>query len=432
MDAITRKLELSRIGDREENVVMTGIPLRYRGSTSPQKVYRIPLAYLVYNKYNGRIGTDVKSFEKENYVLDPEKDKDCKIIEEFLLQSKLDRNEKTMLSLLNDKQQRYGIVTADGIIVDGNRRALLLNKLFRERDKSGLEYAQVEHCQYFLAVILPEDATKRDIEQLETIYQMGEDDKLDYNPIEKYLKCSDLKQLGFSTSDIAQFMGEKEPQIEKWLSILGVMEDYLDTYGYEGIYTRLEKTEGPFVDLDTYLAAYKSKGKNTAIVDWIYQDTDISDLKLVCFDYIRARYEGKEFREIAKTGNGGCIFAYQELWDSFLKEHKAGTPPDKQTTEEARKANPTADLSKVLRARDVDWATAAKDVLAANLGKHTSKLDDRRDANQPLKLLEKALDALRAVDSDQPTFYTDPTVSERVKEINTIIWEMKKSLDRNA
>ena len=200
------------------------------------------------------------------------------------------------------------LVTSDGKIVDGNRRAMLLNRLFHKRDELGYTYAEVEKCRYFLAIILPDDAEERDIQKLETIYQMGEDDKLDYNPIEKYLKCKELKRLGFSEEDIAEFMSEKPAQIKQWLRILALMEDYLETYDYDGIYTRLEKTEGPFVDLEGYLDSYNKRGANVRNVDWDYQESDISDLKQVCYDYIRARYEGKEFRDIAKTGKEGSIF----------------------------------------------------------------------------------------------------------------------------
>ncbi|MHB8070597.1 MAG: hypothetical protein ACYDHF_01395 [Candidatus Cryosericum sp.] len=133
MDATTRKQELAKIKVSQESVRMTGVPLRYKGGSSQENVYRIPLKYLVYNKYNGRIGTEVRSFEKEYHRLNAENSEDSLLIERFLYDSKVDRNEKTMGSLLHDQQQRHGIVTADGVIVDGNRRALLLNKLFRER-----------------------------------------------------------------------------------------------------------------------------------------------------------------------------------------------------------------------------------------------------------------------------------------------------------
>ena len=431
MDAATRKAKLEELRTNQLNQKMTGIPLRYKGSTREEIVWRIPLDYLIYNKYNGRIGSDVLSYETQNGKLNAEKDSDCEIIEKFLYESKVDRNKTTMESLLEIGQQRYGIVTSDGIIVDGNRRAMLLNRLFHKREELGYTYAQVEQCQYFLAIILPDDAEEKDIQQLETIYQMGEDDKLDYNPIEKYLKCKELKRLGFSDEDIAGFMSEKPGQIKEWLKILTLMEEYLQEYGYDGIYTRLEKTEGPFVDLANYLDSYIKRGANVRNADWTYTDSDISDLKLVCFDYIRARYEGKEFRDIAKTGKDGSIFFFKDLWEDFLKQHQENTPTDEETVEELRQRCPGEDLSLLLKQRDNAWVEQAKGHLKGNLNRFSRRLEDKRDANKPADLIERALSALQSVDCEQSSFTEDPHIEEMIKEISKITWEMKKILERS-
>jgi len=430
MDALMRKAKLKELMENENNIAMTGIPLKYKGATRYENVYRIPLDFLIYNKLNGRIGSEVLSFEKQHWILNAENETDKKTIENFLLYSKEDRNRTTMLSLVEMGQQRYGIVTSDGIIIDGNRRAMLLNRLFIKRDELGYSFNQVEKCQYFLAIILPDDAQERDIQQLETIYQMGEDDKLDYNPIEKYLKCKELKRLGFSEKNIAEFMSEKPSQIKNWLSILELMEEYLREYDYEGIYTRLEKTEGPFVDLDNYLSNYKKGGAATARIDWNFTESDISDLKRVSFDYIRARYEGKEFRDIAKTGKDGSIFHHRDLWSSFLQEHQEKTPVDAETVDEIRRKYPGEDLSKLLRSRDQDWVKEAEGHLKGNLQRHSRKLEDKRDSNKPATLIERALSALQAVDYDQESFYNDSHIAEMVKEISLITWNMKKLIDR--
>ena len=430
MDSATRKAKLEELKTNQNNVAMTGIPLRYKGSTRTEIVWRIPLDYLIYNKYNGRIGSDVLSYETQNGELNAEVDSDRQLIEMFLYDSKKDRNKNTMDSLLKIGQQRYGIVTSDGIIVDGNRRAMLLNKLYHEYQSLGYSYSQVEKCKYFLAIILPDDAEERDIQQLETIYQMGEDDKLDYNPIEKYLKCKELKRLGFKEREIAEFMSEKESQIKEWLDILALMEEYLQEYGYDGIYTRLEKTEGPFVDLKNYLDSYSKRGANVRNVDWTYTDSDISDLKLVCFDYIRARYEGKEFRDIAKTGKDGSIFFFKELWDDFLRQHQENTPVDEETVDELRQRYPGEDLSTLLRQRDNEWVNQAIGKLKGNLNRFSRRLQDKRDANKPADLLERALSALNSVDCEQDSFKNDPHVEGMVREINKITWEMKKILER--
>ena len=431
MDSVTRKSKLQELRTSQLNQKMTGIPLRYKGTTREEVVWRIPLDYLIYNKYNGRIGSEVLSYEKQNGELNAELDSDREIIEKFLYESKEDRNKTTMKSLLENGQQRYGIVTSDGIIVDGNRRAMLLNRLFHKREEFGYAYAQVEHCQYFLAIILPDDAEERDIQQLETIYQMGEDDKLDYNPIEKYLKCKELKRLGFSVEDIAQFMSEKPGQIKEWLKILTLMEEYLQEYGYDGIYTRLEKTEGPFVDLKNYLDSYTKRGANVRNADWCYTDSDISDLKLVCFDYIRARYEGKEFRDIAKTGKDGSIFFFKDLWEDFLAQHQKNTPADDETVEALRQRYPSEDLSLLLKQRDNAWIEKAKGHLKGNLNRFSRRLEDKRDANKPAELIERALSALKSVDYEQSSFTEDPHIETMIKEISKITWEMKKILERS-
>lgn len=430
MDSATRKAKLDELKQNENNVKSTGIPLRYKGTTRTEKVWHIPLDFLIYNKYNGRIGSEILSYEKENGELNAELDKDREIIETFLWESKEDRNETTMDNLLINHQQRHGIVTADGIIVDGNRRAMLLNRLFHKREELGYSFREVDHCQYFDAIILPDDAEEKDIQQLETIYQMGEDDKLDYNPIEKYLKCKRLKQLGYSIEDIAGFMSQKTAQIVDWLNILSLMEEYLQAYGYDGIYTRLEKTEGPFVDLENYLASYARRGANVRNVDWGYTDSDISDLKVVCFDYIRARYEGKDFREIAKTGNKGSIFFFKDLWDDFLKHHQEKIPPDEETVEEMRQRQPDVPLSILLRQRDNTWKDNAIESLRENLNRFARKLDDKRDANKPADLIERALSALNAVDYNQESFKNDTRIEEMVKEIHKICLDMKKILER--
>lgn len=50
MDAATRKAKLQELRQNQLNQKMTGIPLRYKGETREVIVWKIPLAYLIYNK----------------------------------------------------------------------------------------------------------------------------------------------------------------------------------------------------------------------------------------------------------------------------------------------------------------------------------------------------------------------------------------------
>ena len=120
----------------------------YKNRRQKLDVYEIDLEYLLYNPYNGRIASLVKSYEKQNgRTLDPSDQEDKKMIEGFLWESNISSNKTTKQSLKDHKQLKYGIVTKDGVIIDGNRRAILLNEIYREDN---------ENPRYYLGVVLNE------------------------------------------------------------------------------------------------------------------------------------------------------------------------------------------------------------------------------------------------------------------------------------
>lgn len=404
---------------------MQGIRIPYKGDSLVLNAYQIPVEYLIYNKYNGRIASLVKSFEAQHYELNAEKPEDAKIIDDFLWVSKLDRNKTTLNDLKKNKQRVFGIVTFEGKIIDGNRRAMLIRRINEERLAGGNTTQDLDFAQFFIAVILP-DAVKDDkeISKLETIYQMGEDSKLDYNPIEKYLKCADLRdRFGYRETEIAEMMTESLPTIKEWLEIKKLMDDYLHFYLYDGIYTRLERREGQFVDLNGYLKRYLSKSKEKN-VQWMYKDKDVANLKAICFDYIRAQYEGKQFRSIAQTSKTGSIFQYEDIWKEFLQNHAEkidAISADEIPIEELRKQRPDDDLSELLAARDDEWLVKTKGLLEGNLRIGENRLENKREANEPLQLIKKAYDSLASINTNVSSFFDleiDRILGEMIKLIN--------------
>ena len=295
-----KELRIQKLKEIEttQKPYMTGIRIMYGGIPKSFNAYKIPLDCLIYNKYNGRIGSKVKSYEKQFHTLDSENPEHVVKIEKFLWESKEPRNKGTMHDIVKKGQQKHGIVTNDGKIIDGNRRALLLNRIWRERETWQKHKNDVDHCRYFIAVILDEDMDRKELMRLETTWQMGEDEKLDYGPIEKYLKCKDLKA-EFEDVDIAEMMTEKKSTIQKWLRIMELMDDYLDYFGYSGIYTSLDEREDLFIHLCEDLERLSKRGARHA--DWEYKETDMVDLKTISFDYIRTKFEGKEFRNICSA-----------------------------------------------------------------------------------------------------------------------------------
>lgn len=431
MNAQERKAALQNLKENS-NPCMTGIPLVYHGERQTFDAYRIPLDFLVYNPYNGRIGSIVKSYERQNHTLDVENPEDIKIIEKFLWESKEDANKKTRQSLLEDQQQKFGIVTAEGVIIDGNRRASLLNSIRRD-DKIAPNVKQ--HCEYFTAVILPIDADRKEILRLETTFQMGEDAKVDYNPIEKYLKCQDLKDEGFTEKEIASFMGDSKSNVEMYLAVLKLMNEYLNNYHYDGMYTLLDKNEDSFQKLNAALKGYKS-GSVSCMWDFD-PEVDTTDLKLIAFDYIRFGFDQTAFRDIIRkptaANPNASFFGCKDVWEDFRDTHFAKVDPitDAEESVEAILNNGVGgDITRKLRNRDKQWHDKVSPIIQENFGKSRNKLDNKNAADNPMKLLQKALDALVDVDTEQDSFKNDPDVYECIKEIGRVIWEYKKLLEK--
>ena len=84
----------------------------------------------------------------------------------------------------------------------------------------------------------------------------------------------------------------------------------------------------------------------------------------------------------------------------------------------------------LLKSRDNEWIESAKGFLKGNLSRHSRKLEDRRAANKPAELIERALSALQSVDQEQDSFLQDAHILEMIKEINRIAWNMKKQLEK--
>jgi len=373
----------------------------------PMSVYKIPLDYLIYNQYNGRILSRTKSLEARGGKIHPETKEGKKIIANLLWYSKEDRNKQTKDSIKNNGQEEVGIITRDGIIIDGNRRVMLLDMLTQEG---------VQDRGTFKAIVLPVTLEEKpiEIERLETTYQMGADEKLGYNPIEKYLKAKDQKLKGISIKETAKWMGESVSTIEDYLAVTETMDDYLDYLNYNNYYTQLDSREDQLINLTKWIKTFYGTG--SAKAGWGYKNTDVDDLKTIAFDYIRAKYEGKSMRIIGTGQHNSHFFGNREIWESFKNKHFSNIQPiyDKEAEIDFDALN----LEKSLKSRDEDFSSSAQSLLEENLKTHEQKVYNQKHKNEPGKLTDKSIDAMNVVKSNKNV--ENPEVLEKVKQLNEI------------
>lgn len=429
MNKEVRIQKIQEIIERDKNRTdLLNHEIMWEKQLKTEKVYNIPLSYLIYNKYNGRILSRTKSLEKQNQAINVETEEGRDLIEKLLWESKIDRNKKTELSIREFGQQKVGIITKDGVIIDGNRRAMLLNKV----DRTG----------YFKAIVLPVtlDENPIEIERLETTYQMGEDEKLGYNPIEKYLKAKQIfDKLTPKISEteaiksISDWMGETEGEIRKYLDTMAVMDEYLEYLEYDGIYTQLDSREDQFLSLTKWLNTFYGESSKKAFDG--YTDSDVDDLKIIAFDYLRFRneYDGKEFRNLAEGNSDKHFFGDKEIWKSFSSKHNEII---RKLPKEPEIDFNSANLEKHLNARDklfFESSIFENDTSAflENLNDHKYLVGYNKAAEEPEKLLKRASQTFEAIKTGHKAF-AKPEVQRMVQELGDKIFNslQKKSPSR--
>lgn len=425
MNKDTRIEKIQEIVDR---VPFMTQEIPWQGKLEAMNVYKVPLELLVYNKYNGRILSRTKSLENQKRKIDVETDSGKKIIEKLLWNSKVDRNKKTLKDIYDFEQQKVGIITKDGIIIDGNRRVMLLNEILKD-PKYTKKY------NYFKAVVLPVTLEENpiEIEELETRFQMGEDEKLGYNATEKYLKAKEIylrltsfPQINLDKFDtgaikkISDWMGEEVSEIKKYLNTMVLMDEYLTYLEYDGIYTQLDGREDQFLSLTKWLNTFYGTESKKGFDG--YDNTDVDDLKTIAFDYLRIRnnYDGKEFRNLAEGNRENHFFGDKGIWKNFSEKHFEIL--DKIIDEPDIDFN-SNNLEKHLNARDNEFYLTSKfgkkeSEFIDNLYNNKTLVGFNRASDAPEKLVKKASQAFEAIKTKHSSF-SKPEVQKIVEELGT-------------
>ena len=413
--------------------------LFYKGSSRVYPVHVIDLDLLVYNRHNGRLETEMLTWQHEHSVGDEEYDEEFhNQIESFLWNTNTSRNRRTLRDLEHKGQQRPGIVTLDGVIIDGNRRAMLLRRLENQTNQK----------RFLEAVILPDayDENEKEIVRLETQYQLGEDAILDYGPLEKYLHVKRLHEsLGISEAEIGQLMGETTTAVTRLLEIMRLMDEYLAHIGCDGLYNMLKEDdgggtkEGMFVDLHSDVRRFEG---GSGQVQWTFDPiVDILDLKTIQFDHIRygSDFTGtnKTYRAISHDGGGKkSFFAHQNVWAAFANAHRQHVDPVTKalaSLDDYLETDPNYDSRiNAARARDLDWRRDVRAPIKRNFGISNEALDEIVDEIiEPNRLLSRALGALRRVDLESPGLTSNVKNKEIILEITRLTFNMKKAIERS-
>ena len=428
LSASARKEHLKRI--LSDSTPISTVKVPGHGS---QPVYRIPLQYLSYNPYNTRFLSQAKTWQKRlGRRLSNENPEDIEKIEEFLWSYKKDKNENTINSLIKEGQLQPGVVTLDGLILAGNRRFRLLNEIDRHPDKYNKHNANIDGLKCFEAAILDTVLLEKDIVRYESFYQYGAEDKVDYDPIQKYIAAKEQKDYEFSLSEIAAnfaaLTNGDEKIVQRWLDVYDLMADYLDYIGEPEIYTALSGNEESFLNLlDTTKSLERGKTKNDS---WDYDQMDVAALQLRYYDYIRAGKSTHDFRIFKK------IFLNKSRWESFNESVQQTV--DKASKEipnidEYRRKYPEETEDNISVIRNNDFREKTLKTLNQLYGAENAFLVSKADEETPIKIAQQAyqkLDKLATLlDNGTDKIADINELLNKVKDIQKLVGKIKMEID---
>ena len=218
------------LADKTNKPVKTGIKTPLSKSAT-NNVYRIPIKFLVPNIYNDRIAGRIREFEELNKrELSFDNIEDIDVIYDFIDKEHPKENKTTFEDLKYNGQREHGIITNDGIVIDGNRRLMLLRKILSLK-VSELKNLNInkEEFEYFDAIVYLEDLDKKGIIEKETQIQIAREGPITYNRINLYIKIDNMIKLNMSFDDIATFMGHgyKKNDIKIMHETFELMSEYL-------------------------------------------------------------------------------------------------------------------------------------------------------------------------------------------------------------
>jgi len=424
-----RKEKLAQI-KKGEPISMAKVPGK---ETRP--VYKIPLGYLSYNPYNTRFLAQAKTLANRfGKPLSDEDPEHLKAIEKFIWEEKKDKNRSTIDSLIRDGQLQPGVVTADGIVLAGNRRFRLLNEITRNPDEYQSLKISITGLDYFEAVILDEEQLdKKKIIEYESFYQFGIEDKVEYNPIQKYIAANDQKKAGFENVEIAMhFMSitkGKEPEVKKWLEVFDYMDEYLKYIEEKEIYTALDGREEAFLRLHSLIKGYRYGKSGNKI--WAYSDFDLDDLKIVFFDYIRLNIPTHDFRIFKE------IFSDEEHWKNFKKKENSIVNDENNKValfDDYRVEYPDEDESEISIIRQNDYKSKVEKGLNRLYGIENGRIQSEKAQEFPLDVLKAIQQKLSKLEADMINNWNNETYESNefidvIRDIQKRVGRIKQKVD---
>lgn len=267
-------------------------------------IFLVPINLLRFRKYNGRIASDITSYEKQHGPLDENLETTQEIIRNFLKEKDKENNTKLSKSIELSGQNYSAIITCDGFLINGNRRKMAIDALY-EKTKDN-KYASMK------VIILPgrndKDGgppTVKEIEQIENRYQLQSDGKSEYTNFDRAISIQRKIDAGMSLREqllddptyvgltVKEFNVVLQKYKDDFLGPLECIDRYLEQLDRNGLYDNISEgrtdREGRWYSFIDYYKIYKQLQDAKRRTDLGVEEDEVGDIEDVAFKIIRQK-----------------------------------------------------------------------------------------------------------------------------------------------
>lgn len=339
------------------------------------QVYRVPLKYLYYNDQNDRISTEIVRYESEGHKIDHD-DREAynMVFEKLIYETRPDLLDKTQKSIKSRGQDNPGVTLKDGRVIDGNRRFTCLRRIQRETNQE----------QYFETVVLDMDYAHqyKVIKSLELELQMGIEEKVPYDPIDRLFGVYKAIRMekAFSVEEYAALFDDRTPSDVKGdLELADLMCEYLDYIGCHNQFhiAKDMKLDGVLHEIPNVLK--KVKETHPEYVD---------DVKAIVFSAILTGVSTR--LNIYVRDEIGKLVKNKEDLEELVESTRE--PVDKiRNVIEEHQINSSDEINEI-RANE-----SLKQAIDSPISTLKEKVDNRNLQNAPLKIIREANNKLNSI-----------------------------------
>jgi hypothetical protein len=227
----------------------------FRNQLMRLPVVRLPIGLPIYRMENFRTFTDqaeylAKESLPSDYFSSGQEIETVQQVQHGTLAKLATKGVADSVAAVSDVLKRDGqreplLITAAGVVVNGNRRLAAMRELYAE--DPGV-YANFSHVDF---AVLPADATRADVIDVEAALQAKQETKLEYDWVGDAQLMKAMVQQHGGTSEVAKRLNRGDREIRNTIQALAEADIYLKEWvGAPGQYSRVrDEAEQLFKDL---------------------------------------------------------------------------------------------------------------------------------------------------------------------------------------